>query len=321
SYHDTTKINISFKNYCQHLIYKFFLWNSSYKNTLKTKLKNQKILEHTKRKLSNEGYDYMLSIRPDLFPSEVLTLLKQNTKNKSIGYQWNGLNRFPDTLELIPLFDNFFVFDHHDLHDPEYKKYCLKGITNFYFDMYQPQPVKHNGIIAYFVGLHFDERVNTINICIDALIKKNINLDFNIKFRKSNKDCKYKYPNKQINFLEKNINFDENIQHINQADILIDVVNPIHHGLSFRTFEALYYQKKLITNNLLVRHYDFYHPNNILVWDGLDLSELSDFLAKPWIAIDAKIIQKYSFDNWIKNILSLQTDSIITLPDPSIMLP
>ncbi len=44
---------------------------------------------------------------------------------------------------------------------------------------------------------------------------------------------------------------------IRRSEILIDIVRPGHAGLSFRFFDALFYRKKIITNNPSVMNYDF----------------------------------------------------------------
>lgn len=257
-------------------------------------------------------------IRPDLFSNQILTQIKQQTQDDFVGYQWDGLNRFPNVAEKIQHFDRFFVFDQQDLINIEFIGQKLFGCTNFYFDMYQPKPVPHEGTIAYFVGQHFDSRSKSLDRCAQALTQHGVQLDFNVKRQHNNESATSKYKSKNIQFIKKNIDFDENIQHINCADILVDVVNPIHHGLSFRTFEALYYKKKLITNNSTVKDYDFYHPNNILIWDGEDLSMLGEFLRLPYHHIDDSIRDKYSFKNWIKNILNLEPYQKILLPNAKI---
>ncbi|MBJ8553856.1 hypothetical protein [Acinetobacter bereziniae] len=307
------RIKLPFLNSLYSFFRKLFFSDSSYKLKAKQIIKHKTITQSIQTHLIDQKSDYTLVIRPDLFELEHLQLLKTHT-SQFIGYQWNGLARFPTTLLSIPYFDRFFVFDNTDLSNADYNKYNLLGTTNFYFDMYQPQPIPHQGIIAYFVGLHFDERVISLDICAQELIKHGIKLDFNIRFLKRDPDNQAQYKCKDIKFIKKNIEFDDNLYHINQADILVDIVNPVHNGLSFRTFEALYYEKKLITNNKTVMDYDFYHPNNILIWDGKDLSMLKDFLSKPLVSIDIKIREKYGFKNWIRNLLDCHPYTEINLP-------
>ncbi|WP_239326536.1 hypothetical protein [Snodgrassella gandavensis] len=295
----------SLKAHLIHTARKIFLSDCSYKTHLKKQIYNQKLQENIHSILGNNLYDYTLVIRPDLFSLPALQLLKKHTKTNFVGYQWNGIKRFPKTIPTIALFDRFFVFDSADLNNPEYNQYHLNGISNFYFDMYQPQPVPHSGSTAYFVGLHVDTRIAAIEACANALMQNGVSLNFNIKFRPSEAYKAAQYSCRQIHVIPENITFEDNLQHVNMADILIDIVNPVHNGLSFRVFESLYYQKKLITNNPQIKSYDFYHPDNIFIWRRAeDLQQIADFLAKPLISINPDIVQKYSFANWIKNILN-----------------
>ncbi|MCO6521263.1 MAG: hypothetical protein J6582_09505 [Snodgrassella sp.] len=293
-----------------HAFRKIFYHDKSYKHQLKEKF----VLEQTDKYLAKRQYDYSLIIRPDTYSLNLLQLIRSYTCENMVGYQWDGLNRFPDVMPIIDLFDNFFVFDADDTKNINFINYHLKGITNFYFDMYQPEPVKHNGKIAYFIGSHIDERISAIDCCAYELNKNNIKLKFIIPTDDNTKILKYEQKD-LITFGSKNkIEFYENICNINNSDILIDIVNPIHNGLSFRVFEALYYRKKLITNNLLVQKYDFYHPHNIFILGVDDLTFLPTFLADRTVEIDPQIVKKYSFGNWIRNILNIKPFQLISLP-------
>ncbi len=297
------------------LFRKLFLADFSYKDKAKDAIKQRIIAEEISKALQNNTFDYVLVIRPDLIDSRHLKILKACSNHHFIGYQWNGIERFPKTLSSVDLFDHFFVFDPEDLSNPDYRNYKFQGCTNFYFDMYSPKPKLHTSTVAYFVGLHFDDRSQPIDHCAQALIEHGITLDFNIKFRHGDQaDAQTQYHTQEIKFINQNIDYEDNLQHINQADILVDVVNPVHKGLSFRTFEALYYQKKLITNNAQIHNYDFYHPNNILIWDGKNLDTLKDFLDSPYVAVDTQIREKYSFGNWIRYILKKAPYQQIQLP-------
>ena len=79
--------------------------------------------------------------------------------------------------------------------------------------------------------------------------------------------------------------------------------------------EALGYKKKLITTNETVKFYDFYHPNNIFIYNGENHDELTEFLKLPYFPIDENIRKKYSFANWIRYILDIPPYQKITLPE------
>lgn len=306
--------HFKYQNWREHLystVQKLLFRNFSYKVKLKEKL----LLSNSSALFAGTKCDYALVIRPDLYPIKLLQLMKEFTKDKFIAYQWDGLRRMPCPKQTVDLFDEFYVFDAQDLVDKHFENYELTGITNFYFDMYQPEPVEHSGTIAYFVGTHVPERVADIEYCATELVKNNLQLKFIIPTSNQNKINQYQHSH-LITFGEENaIDFCKNMQILNEIDIIVDFVNPLHHGLSFRVFESLYYQKKLITNNKAVCQYDFYHPNNILIWDKEDLShKIQDFLAKPYKSVDSKIVKKYGFGNWIRNILDLSPYEKINLP-------
>ena len=101
----------------------------------------------------------------------------------------------------------------------------------------------------------------------------------------------------------------------------MDFLNRKHYGLSLRIFEAISLDKKLITTNPTIVHYDFYHPNNMFYWDGSNLEELKAFLTLPYIPLAPGLKHKSSFSNWISCAFNIEPNIPIPLPqaDPSIL--
>src|SRR5690606_19098966 len=93
----------------------------------------------------------------------------------------------------------------------------------------------------------------------------------------------------------------EHLNKVRNSKVILDFVLPGHTGLSFRFFEAIKYEKKIITTNRAVIHYDFYNPNNIFVLDN-NYDKISAFLETPYKKIEKHLFEKYSFTNWIKYI-------------------
>ena len=88
-----------------------------------------------------------------------------------------------------------------------------------------------------------------------------------------------------------------------KSEFLLDLHTSIHNGLSFRTFESIGYNKKLITDNKLVRDYDFYNPNNIFIFEDNNFKGLENFIKTPYQQVDTAIKQKYGFTGWLQKIL------------------
>lgn len=61
------------------------------------------------------------------------------------------------------------------------------------------------------------------------------------------------------------ISYEENLKYVARSRCLIDIYQCGQSGITRRPMEALFYNKKLITNNPEIRNFDFFHPNNIFI--------------------------------------------------------
>ena len=285
------------------LIYK----DSSPKKHLKLQALQNNILERIK---SENGLDYAFFINGETYSQSFIKFVQDQSRNGVVNYQFDGLHRFPKIYPLINSFDRFYVFDPDDLKNPDYP---LLPATNFYFDN-NLENVPERTLDFYFTGVHMDSRAAVIARFGRYVKERKKTADINILWKR-NGDGRKTYPDDSITIIEKIIDFEENIDRARQARVLIDFVIDEHKGLSFRTFEALGYQQKLITTNPQVKYYDFYHPNNFLIWDGYDFAALDDFLEKPYVQVDESIRKKYSFGNWINYILRINPYQEINLPN------
>lgn len=108
----------------------------------------------------------------------------------------------------------------------------------------------------------------------------------------------------EINFTNQFLTYDENMGWVKSSKALLDLKLKEHNGLSFRFFEALKYEKKLITDNPDVKNYDFYNPENIFIIGEDSEENLNSFIENPYQEIPAEIKNKYSFENWFKTLIS-----------------
>ena len=86
---------------------------------------------------------------------------------------------------------------------------------------------------------------------------------------------------------------------------VVDFAQFEHYGLSFRIFDALRFDKKLITTNKHILETDLYHPDRVFVWDGGNLDALPEFLARPYQQPDPEIKAYYSFTQWLNRLLGI----------------
>ncbi|QMT31289.1 hypothetical protein [Alysiella filiformis] len=284
-----------------------FLQEKKAKQNLQFRLAKETILNEIKK---IEQFDFALFIRPDIYPLALIEQLKPHVA-KWVAYQWDGIGRYPEVNDYIEQFDRFFLFDPHDFRQPEHR---FLPTTNFYFDHLPPLP--HNPQNdCYFVGAHLDERVAEISQFAQFAQAHGLKLDFNVGCAvRHEKTLRPLYPH-NVTVSGQTYGFADNLARLQNSRILVDFKTPVHHGLSFRSFEALGYRKKLITTNHEIAHYDFYHPNNVCIWDGQDFDKISAFLALPYHELPPHIYEKYRFGNWIRHILNLTPHIPISLPN------
>ncbi|EKT3956849.1 hypothetical protein [Flavobacterium psychrophilum] len=261
-------------------------------------------VENLKQLTSFPNTNYSLTIRADLFDKKTIQTI--TTKSKyNYAYQWDGLSRFPEVKNLISLFKKFYIFDEDDL-----KEKNTFPTTNFYFDCYN---ALFDGITpeydAYFIGA-YDKRIEKLLEICEYLHAHNKKLNIILFGKPKSELKKYSY----IKFIKKPLSYTENLKMLANSKIIIDLSHQnLHKGLSFRAFEALGYNKKMITTNSIIQDYDFYNATNICVF-GNNNKPIEDFISSEYQPIDPMIKQKYSFTNWIAYTLEKDNSMKITFP-------
>lgn len=251
------------------------------------------------KNIKNKKYDKILFCRGDRIPDFVLQQLYTQGK-QLINYQCDGVEMCPDIFSKSRFFSSIFSFDKEDI--IKYPELKLRFITNFYLENYNEIiDVEHD---LYYIGVGLQERIEVLENLKKDLPRRNMLL---MVGGKQNHDR----PSSII--YTDGISYKENLNNVVKSKCLIDIKINVHNGLSFRFFEALYYQKKIITNNSDVINYEFYHPDNIMVVDynDIDAKKISAFLDTDYIQIDQLIVQRYSFKVWLKRILEIETQSNI----------
>ncbi|MCI7613404.1 MAG: hypothetical protein MSS66_10540 [Selenomonadaceae bacterium] len=95
--------------------------------------------------------------------------------------------------------------------------------------------------------------------------------------------------------------YDEVIANIKGCKAILELVSDGQTGITQRPYEAIYYGKKLITNNKGVMKYSFYNEERVFVLGQRDIGELVDFINKPVCEYDVGI--EYTFERWVRGFL------------------
>lgn len=301
------------KNIFQRLVFK----NENYLQDLNLQFLNKLYISRIKQfKKENitKNFDYILVVRPDNFTLKTLKMLPY-FGNVISGFMWDGIGDLKaERLKKSRfIFKDLYCFDNDDL--AKFPDLKLKFITNFFY----PSEIRKNKIaqnplkLSYIGSATQDNRGIYLKHLADHFIDSKYSVDFKLFKINTSQDLEVK--NGKLSYLSVQTSYDEYLNGIASSLATFDLKLSYHKGLSFRVFEAMYYGRKLITTNPIVRKFDFYEPNNILILeDGNDLKSINEFLEKPYVNLPIEIINKYRADNWMRNVFAIGNYSEIKYP-------
>jgi 1,5-rhamnosyltransferase len=99
--------------------------------------------------------------------------------------------------------------------------------------------------------------------------------------------------------------YEENLQKVIDADVLIEINQPGQSGLTLRALEAAFFDKKLITTNKAVKDLYFYDPSRFYIFEEFDKEAISQFLASPSKPIDVEALKKHCPETMLERIRAL----------------
>ncbi|MFK7781391.1 hypothetical protein [Psychroserpens sp.] len=240
--------------------------------------------------------DKILVINPEVIDLKYHQQIK-SFSNEYIAYLYDSVDRNPVQHLLDGIFDTIFSFDKTDI-----KAFNFKETSNYnYLDK---EPIATNTKYdAVYVG-SFDSRVPTLFSLIEQLKSLKINMNCIIVGKNDSLEHLKSEHNEVVNFTRKRLNQNELLDIYRDSKVIIDLIRPEQTGLSFRYFEALALQKKMITNNSNVKNYAFYNPKNIHVISEHDVIE-PEFFELPYQELDDDIYNTYTLSTWVKNVFNL----------------
>ena len=266
------------------------LQNSILKLVLKKNLKKQFVFERVKSSLKKRSnQDIIFMVRPDMLDDKTLKYVR-SFSDKLIAYYWDSIQRFPRKEDILPFFDKVYSYDRNDV-----TKFNLKFLTNFTFE----EEIKKAEDYLFFNISTNDNRLGSLEKLAKYIDERGWSkkiLVYNSK--------KIQVENVELIMQQKTIK--EVSKLLNRCKIIVEIQRKDQIGLSFRVFEALANEKKLITTNSDIINYDFYNPQNILVLDEDAIEIPENFVNTPYQKIDTNILSKYRVENWIKPIFNLQ---------------
>ena len=243
----------------------------------------------------------------DKLEANDVVIFNDSLLNKGINQEIINNLRCKKVLLLRNSVDDLFIKKHYKSFDLIYN-FELNGFCDNkvrYLDQFFPIGFKdahdlfekskyHEAPVCFFLGQD-KGRIKSISSLAEQLIKYNCSIDFKVvKDRNSTVES--------IFYTGGILSYEDNIKHSLAADILIDITKDNQSGWTLRILEALYFNKKIITNNVSVIDADIYSKERFFVlgydrWDEFDV-----FIQAVNEPVKEDCLYKYSPDFMIEKI-------------------
>lgn len=260
------------------------------KNTTGINFKKQFYDQQVTQAIDNlqEHYKMIFLIRPDLLHDHHLEMLRKKTSNM-VAYYWDTMEFFPRKQQIIKYFTRILSFD-----PPDCKQYGFEFIPNFYFFESGSSEIKYQ---VYNLS-SVDSRKPVLESIASQLDQLNISYLF-----KGYDGRPFKNRYIQHTFL---VPYKRMLEEMAQCEVVLDIQKKGQSGLTFRPFEALGLNKKLITTNPNIKEYDFYNANNISIIDISDPKLDIRIFSNQYQPVPEHIRTKYHLRNWIKQVFRFE---------------
>lgn len=247
-------------------------------------------------KKSEIKYDIFLKIGCVYLAENVLIYLKKISKNL-ISYHWDSSKKIDKCNFLLEkkYFDKICSFDKEDV-----EEFKLKYFSNFYCEN-ADSIMKIQYDIYTMISKTEEKRESILKEIAKICLLKNITYDITLYDSKIHETKK-----ELIKITNKTISLNEMLEKEKKAKVLLEILHTLNKGCTFRTFDCIGMRKKLITNNKDIVNEDFYNPNNILIIDEKNINVPREFIDSPYEDLPEEIYEKYSLENWIKQLLDVK---------------
>lgn len=279
--HHSIRWSFKYKNFGQRA-YNFFRKNLVGKN-----IKLEFYEAGVKAVMCNleSSYEKILIIRPDLLSDHHLQQLRERTKC-FIAYYWDTVDYAPRKRNILHFFDRILSFDPGDC-----KNFGFEFQSNFYCCENQTSETRYQVYNLSSLD-HRKEITEEIAIALEGL-----GMSYLFKgFKRS------PFKNSYIQYTPR-ITYQDMLKEARYCNVVLDVTKLGQTGLTFRPFEALGLNKKLITTNAAIKDYEFYDPENIMIVEPGKVCLERSFFETPVREVPESIKSKFHIKQWLNDVL------------------
>ncbi len=239
-------------------------------------------------------YDLVILNHPDTCNLKHLSILRTMCRSLTC-HLWDSSGKEPNFFKHIDRFDSVISFDPEDV-----RLYGFMETTNYLDDDIQPLAAPETYEYDVFGVMSYDKkRYHFIEQFLDA----NPRLSCNILIYVQSEHRRKYVTHSRVKIIDKPLMGENLTNAIKNSKSILDVGHAKQNGLSFRVFETLGYQRKLITTNSVVKQYPFFNQRNIYCIDSKNPFVDLDFFRSDYEPIDSSIVDRYRLRNWVDDYI------------------
>lgn len=182
--------------------------------------------------------------------------------------------------------DDVYTYD-----DKDVKKYHYKSIEYAYTSLHPLHQQNEHRSDAYFIGTLKPSRQKQILSVYKKLKENGVIAEFHLMklWRERDKDFPYADSIDYYTFLEKSIPYKEVLQGDTHTNTLIEILQDNQGGPSLRYYEAVVFNKKLLTNNSNIVGFPFYNERFMKIF------ETAEDIDTEWVKAEDDV--EYGYTN------------------------
>lgn len=235
---------------------------------------------------------YDLIILFDVFEDiDIVDYIVKNAPHaKVIVYYYNLIRNIALLNKVKQLGCEIWSFDKGDS-----SKYHLKYNHQFFFELQMKNGGEKDKIYLsdiYFLG-NDKGRLPYLLLLKKGLEGTGIHTKFLVVGEKRRK---YKAVEKAM--LSQTISYETNLKYVQNTKCILDVVRKGQEGMTLRVMEAIFFNKKLVTNNLSLETCDFYNKDMVYIL-GVDQRDIKSFILENNVCWSPEIKAEYTFESWL----------------------
>lgn len=158
------------------------------------------------------------------------------------------------------------------------------------------------GAGVFFVG-QLKNRGPVLADVEKMLTRAGIECDFHLCIYEGEKQKTAVPENLKPYFHDSMLAYDDVLKRTAQSAAVLDITQNGQSGITLRSLEALFYGRKLITDNPHIKQQDFYRPANVWILNDPDEPRtLAQFMAQPFEPVPQAVIENHLIGNWLKGL-------------------